>query len=528
MVSLNTNSSITGATVGVLTTLLVVMGCGSPKGSAPDKDVAAPPPTGTLAVTATVSGTAGAQTPPLASGDPAANEAPKEIPTLVLERFKTATFNPDKVYAIDGAVVVVFETFKEDLGVIKLGRVVGDTIEPFGRVGSKFSATGGRGVTNVGGYYPDGVDVYTRDMGGRIYAPGVYAATGKGKDLGFGGAGGGARIDGVARVGETTLLSGWDQFAGLWALELYRGPPHKIVRKTRTEMKCLPPGDEAFMWMGSKPTVAVDPRVFSATRAGTILSLGQLCRREGTGDLTPVAEIWTGNDEKSRIEDLSSVMGKSTGFGWGFGAFLGKGDEMWYGAAESEYVSSGPLLHYKDGHFEMVAPPGKQIVNMTAAPSGELYVSDGETLFRRDDGKWTPIARFDWPRAFETFAVYEGTVWVSTNDQVFRLKPGRGVEPRDDCPSPFVYLQDVKPERAAKERYPNTTAAIASFPEAADLSFQAFTEGNRPRIGVSVKSNAQGKALIEHLRPLLPDISPKLVCYAPDKPRKIPIPAKKK
>ncbi len=511
------------AVCGVATALVV--GCGSPKGSAPDKDVSPPPQTDTP--TTTASGTAGARAPALASGDPAPSDAPAEIPTLVLERFKTAMFNPDEVFAIDGAVVVVIETFKPPWG-ITLGRVVGDTVEPFGSRINNLSPAGGDIVTDVRGYYPDGVDVYTQNNGGRIASPAITPATGKATPHVYGGAGGAAIIHGVARVGESSILSGWAQFQSSSGLERYRGPAHKLVRQTQTQVGCLPASEEDMgMWFGHPSLVALDPRIFGATRAGTILSVGRLCPRPGKTSVTAGAEIWTGNEEKSRIEDLSSVMDVGS-FYWAERDFQGKGDEMWYGGQELEYTAIRPLLHYKDGHFERVNPPGKHIVNIAAAPSGELYISDGETLFRRDEGKWTPIARFDWPRTFETFAVYEGAFWASTNKQVFRLKPGKGVEPRDDCPSPFVYIKDVDPERAWKERYPNTAAAIGSFPEAADLAFLAFTVAERPRIGVSVKSNAQGKALIEHLRPLLPDTSPRLVCFAPDKPRKIGIPANKK
>lgn len=483
-----------------VTLALSATGCGAPKGSAPDKDVPPPPPT--AARTATPSGTAGVQTPALASGRPEEPAAPKEIPLLVPERFKTEKINPDLVYAIDGAVIVVYDR-------LHLGRVAGETIEPIGG-----SESLGAVVAGVGGSYPDAVDLYTVDGGGRVVDAKIIPITGKGTFRELGSAGGAARIHGVARVGQSSILSGWAQFTG-WTLETIRGPARKIVPQGPAQAGCLPFSiDEKTYWFGNAPS-AVVPMAFGATRAGTILSVGSLCRRPGKDELRLAAEIWTGDDPKSRIEELP---GKGDIYGY-MQALRGKGDEMWF---------FDPLLHYKDGHFESVDLPGKRKENIAAAPSGELYVNDGETLFRRDEGKWTPVARLDWPRKFETFAVYEGEFWVSVNKQVFRLRPGEGVRARDDCPSPFVYLRDAASDRPWKEKYPDTAAAIASFPEASDVTFVAFDVADRPRIGVSVKSNVQGKALIEHLRPLLPDTSPRLVCFAPDKPRKIAIPADKK
>ncbi|MFO0588374.1 MAG: hypothetical protein U0441_12570 [Polyangiaceae bacterium] len=500
---------------------LLAIGCGSSKGSAPDKDIPAAAQTGTSTVTG--SGTAGAQAPPLASGEPAAPEGPKEIPTFVLERFKTATFNPDMVFVIDGAVVVALEQRYKG---IQLGRVVGDNVEPFGGVISN-TEDGGRNITDVGGSYPDGVDLYTSNWGHRADTPAVTPITGKGTPGIYPGSPGLAAILGVARVGQTSILCIYDYYPNLSRLDTFRGPPHRLDRQTPAQAGCPPyAGNE---WIPGFPApVAIHPMVFGATRAGTILSVGMLCRLpEGKDKATLGAEIWTGDDPKSKIVDLSSIMET---LNRSVRALLGKGDEMWFGSRANEYQDEQerPLLHYKDGHFERVDPPGKRIANIAAAPSGELYVSDGRTIFRRDEGKWTPVARLDWPRTFDNFGVYEGEFWASTNRQVFRLRPGKGVEPRDDCPSPFVYIQDVKPERAATERYPNTAAAIASFPEAADVTFLAFTVADRPSIGVTVKSNAQGKALIEHLRPLLPDTSPRLLCYAPEKPRKLKLPAKTK
>lgn len=83
-------------------------------------------------------------------------------------------------------------------------------------------------------------------------------------------------------------------------------------------------------------------------------------------------------------------------------------------------------------------------------------------------------------------------------------------------------------DRAATNNHPKTRESLSTFPELSDVEMLAFDEAGQPRLGVSVKSKAQGEALIAHLRPSMKDDLLRLVCYAPVKPRKIAVKAAKK
>lgn len=283
---------------------------------------------------------------------------------------------------------------------------------------------------------------------------------------------------------------------------------------------------EMAMYSQGVANVAVQPSMFGASRAGTIVSIGYQCRGEGKRGV-PAAEIW-GSDGKSRVVKLPV---SEEDFGW-LGArklFRGKGDELWFSTDPEDDKRAPVLIHYKDGAFEKVEGPGGRIQTITTAPTGELYASDGEVLHRRDEAGWTPVARLDWPRSFHVLAFHEGTFWGAMDQTVYRLKPGVGPAAREGCATPLVYITDVEPNTAGTSKHPKTVEALSTFPEAKDIELLVFRAADRPRLGVAVKSNAQGRSVIEHLRPLLTDVQPRLLCHAPERPRKILVkPAKPK
>ncbi|HRI71137.1 MAG TPA: hypothetical protein PK156_43190 [Polyangium sp.] len=107
------------------------------------------------------------------------------------------------------------------------------------------------------------------------------------------------------------------------------------------------------------------------------------------------------------------------------------------------------------------------------------------------------------------------------------MREGKSIDMHDGCTSPFVHLYDVSSENKPDFTFPTTRKALASFPEVADIGLVEFYQDRR-RLGITVKSKAQGEAIIAHIKNTMPKENPRLICYQPEKPRVIDIQAKGK
>jgi hypothetical protein len=313
------------------------------------------------------------------------------------------------------------------------------------------------------------------------------------------------QIFGVARLGETTLVA--SRTHGGVEFTAVRGI---VGRKPQTpEQAGCKEGE--ISTPGSLP--AVTPTGLESTPEGSLVSIGTLCEKRGVA-----AEVWDKNG-KSRIIDLSRWWKKLP---YKLTLLKGDGDELW---AYSDRWA--PVLHYQNGTFEAVPTLEWPIQDVFVSTRGVLHANDGTMLFRYEGGKWTPIGQLAKPQTFSTIAMDEkGTIWVGGGS---RLRPGSdAVGTREACKTHFVHLYEVSWKNDNKFTYPATRKALSSFPEVADLGLVEFGERYDRRLGLTVKSKAQGEAVMVHLKETMKDEAPMLACFEPGKDaRKIDINAKK-
>jgi hypothetical protein len=248
-----------------------------------------------------------------------------------------------------------------------------------------------------------------------------------------------------------------------------------------------------------------------------MVTIGDPCAGRG-----PAAEIWD-TQGKSRIVGLGGLLS------WAGRTLLlqGDGDELW---ASSDPWH--PVLRFREGAFEAVpdlgSPIRSPIRNLFVSPRGVLHASDGRTVQRLDASGWTPVAILPPGRVFEQMVMDEqDTIWASSarirldeqgiqagvsSEGVLRLRPGPAAAAPSGCATPFVYLYAASWKNGTTYTYPTTRKALSSFPEAGALGLVEFYDGVR-RLGVTVKSAAQGDALIAHLHETMKDEDPRLFCF---------------
>jgi hypothetical protein len=435
---------------------------------------------------------------PSASAALAEREPPKkELPLLVFEPFEATKGKNIDFYAIEGALMVV-----DDL---RVGRIVDEKIEWIGSIPKGYPSLGGNRVASVEGFWPDEVNVYFTSNNGRALEPTYFPMTGKGVTLEVGG-GNSAWVYGSARVGQTTIIAGDSTFGG-HVLETMRGPKFMIQPLTPEKGGCTE--DDIKKYLPQHQNGAVDYHAISATEKGTLVTIGNLCRR----DNSPAAEVWD-LPGKSRIVELGSMI-KHLDY---FPKFLrGKGDDLW--------IDSTPILHYNGGKFETLPALDKPIRNLFVSPDGKLHATSGRAIVRFDAGEWKPIANLPWPTKFRTIAMDDkGTFWVSYGG-VSRLREAKGSEVAEGCKTPFVYLYDVSWRNDAKYNFPTTRKALSTFPAASKISLVEYYEEGR-RLGITVEDEAQGAAVVAHIQANMKDEHPEVICYAPKKPRRIDLEGK--
>jgi hypothetical protein len=441
---------------------------------------------------------------PTASAGTAAADSPKSIPTLTLEKFAPAGSEPRALYAIDGALVVVDDQ--------RVGRIVDDGIEwSTGKIPPD-GAYGRHSITSVHGRWPDAVDVLLMGLG-RAPEPKYFPLTGKGVQHREGDGGALGHINGVATVGESTVVAGFTAYSVGHRIVTVRGPGLVVKQITPAQAGCK--AGEISEIPNTPAPPAIVPRAFGATSSGTLVSIGRLCEKRGVA-----AEVWD-NPGKSRIVDLS---------GWGKGMgdsptlLKGTGDELWL------FFGGGhPILHYRSGNFEPIPVPEKPIKNVFVSAKGELHASDGGTIHRYGDGKWIPIAHLTWPTTFRALAIDDkGALWGDTSVAVYKFVEGHSVAFHDGCTTPFVYLYDISSSNAKDFTFPSTRKALSTFPGVSEIGLVEFRAEEQRRLGITVASKESGEAVLAHVKANMKDEQPRLLCYEPKEPRKVELKAKGK
>jgi hypothetical protein len=435
---------------------------------------------------------------PSASAAPDRGAAAKAIPVLAPSKFAPADSHPSALFAVEGALMVVEG--------IRVGRIAGDGIEWVGKIPKETPNLGENSIDSVHGRWPDGIGAIYRSGNGRAPQPTYFPLTGKGAShtTGHGGTTGG--INGVARVGESTLLAAYS-YTGVEIVTV-RGPG--LARKLLTPAQAGCKEGE----VREPESPAISPYAFESSPEGTLVSIGTLCDKRA-----PAAEVWD-RTGKSRVVDLGHWWKKVS---YRPRLLKGNGDELW---AFSEAWSV--VLHYRNGEFEQVPDLGRPIRNVFVSPRGQLHVSDGRTIHRQEDGKWIPIAHLATPATFHAMAMDEKeTIWAA-DGAVEKLGEAPGAAPPEGCATPFVYLYEVNPKNAKNFTFPGTQKSLSSFAEASALGLVEFEDGRARRLGVTVSSMAQGEALIAHLKDTMKDEEPRLLCYEPKAPRKIELKPKEK
>ncbi len=417
------------------------------------------------------------------------------IPTLVEEELAPEGVRPSAVFAIEGAVMAVAG--------LRVGRITEDRIDWLKRT-IPSPAKDGLGPLYVNGVYgrwPDSIGATFERVNGRISAPSYFPLTGVART--WGNSFTGWVLVGAAQVGASTIVVG--SFAG-------SGVEFETVRGT-ARRKPLTRKDAGCKENDLDP--ALDARAVSATRAGTMVTVGkQDCAGRGVG-----AEVWDVHG-KSRLVDL----GRFWKDAYRASLLPGEGDELW--AISDPWRT---VLHFREGAFEAVPDLGRPIWHAFVSSRGVLHASDGRTVYRLDAGGWTAVALLPPGRAFAQMVMDEkDTIWASfagirlnddqacnlgvTEDGIRRLRPGPAAAPPAACATPFVYLYVASHQNGKTYTYPATRKALESFPEAATLGLVEFDDGRR-RLGVTVTSMAQGAALIAHLRQTMKEEDPRLFCF---------------
>lgn len=490
--AMHTTSRFPLARAGAAALCLLAAGLGAckPKGNAtPEKE---PPPASAPSAAPTTS----------AATDPAAIII-KEIPTVAAELFAPPETHLKKVFQVEGALLVTEQ--------LRVGRVVGEGVEWVGDIPPR-GISGMNRIDSVHGRWPDRIDVVYSADEGRAPVPTYFPLTGKGNMQSFAPGGGLGIIHGVATVGESTIIAGYELETGP-VLITVRGPklPHKP--QTPTQAGCKPGEVEKFEFAHVPPAIA--PEVLGASPAGTLMTMGQLCQKRG-----PAAEVWDAAG-KSRIVDLSRLVKKVD---YASELLPGKGDELFFFAGGDD-----PILHYQNGELKPLPRLERPVQKMFVSPGGQLHASDGLTIHRYGDGKWAPVAHLAWPSRFDALVIDDKeALWAASEGRVYRLRSAASVDFKEGCATPFVYLYDVSPLNDDKFTFPATRKALATFPEVSQLGLVEVSEAGARRLGVTVASKAQGEAVIAHVKATMKDEEPRLLCYAPRSPRKIAVTPKGK
>lgn len=463
---------------------LTSIACGNKPSPTPTKDPA--PPT--------------ASSP--ASVVSAAPPVVKARTTFTMERFAPGDVSPSALFPIEGALMVGHGR--------RVGRIVDDKVEWVGEIPEGGPPFGENILQHVVGRWPDSAAAIYVSGNGRAPQPTWHPLTGKtpSHTVAPGGVG---MIEGVARLGESTVLLA--RSPGFEAeIVSVRGP--RLNRKLATDKQAGCKPGEMHKWSEDMELPAVTPRTMESTPEGTLVTLGQLCSQRA-----PTAEVWD-KAGKSRFIDLGRFWKK---LHWSPVLRRGRGDELF-----AYSTAFDPVLRYHDGDFTALPLSERPIDQIFTSPDGQLHAYDGQNILRFEEGKWSEVGRFAEPKGLRTLAVYEGTFWASAEYHVHKLRaaPSTGEAGPEACSTWFVYLYQVNDKSEPKFTFPATRKALSTFPELADLGLLDYGSDYHRHLGVRVKSRAQGEAVIAHVKANMADEDPRLFCYAPGKPRQVDLPGK--
>ncbi len=432
---------------------------------------------------------------------------PRTVPIL-----KAAEFARDEklegLFPVEGGLLVTSKT--------KVGRIEGlGSPEPkpgvawIGSIPALYPAFGPNRIVSAHGRLPDIVGVVHQNENGRIPAPTYVPFIGKGESYTVAGGGGWGHITGVAVFGESVVLSVNSHLMPSRLLAV-RGPKLPRFVTKAADYGCT--NKEVGAEVDGLKRGAVSPYAFGGSDGGTLVVVGELC-----GDRGPTAEVWDVGQERSRIVPLEKYW---RDISYSSRVLSGKGDQLW---VYSDRWS--PVLRYEKGAFTPEPLLERPIHTIFVSPDQVLHASDGSMIYRRGNDGWVPAARLEKPSEFTALALDSlGTFWGASGG-VFRLLPtGKRSEGKDECLTWFVDLYAVSYQNQKTYTYPATRQALSSFPEVADIELVEHPrQGFSRRLGITVKSREQAKAVAAHVRKTMEGENPQVFCYAPQDARKIAI-----
>lgn len=435
---------------------------------------------------------------PTASSVPEAPPPPPEPPTLGLVRmYEKELDGPAALHAVDGAWLLAVEH--------RVARVTDAGVEWVGSIPDKTPGLGDNVIDWVGGSYPDAIDVTFSTTNGRAPTPTYWPLTGEGHASTFAMGGGAGWVSGVAPVGGSVLLAGFS-FAEGHRILTVRGPKLKRTPTTLKQAGCTEKEVPPAALMPAPP--AVEPYFFGSSPDGTVFAVGSLCRERG-----PAVEIWGPDEETSKIVEIGKWVDDVDFF---TKILVGSGGAVWLVTGKES-----PILAYAKGGFSPLPKLGtKPRMSAFVSDDGALHASDGDTMFRYEDEAWRVVARHAWFTKLDAITLQKGVYWATTGGGLYSLKKRKSLAYHDGCETPFVYLYDVSPKSEPTYTFPTTRKALSTFEGAEDLTLMDFHETVR-RLGIPVPSSEVGEAVMAHIKANMKDEDPKLLCYAPEKPREI-------
>ncbi|NUP13926.1 MAG: hypothetical protein HOW73_48445 [Polyangiaceae bacterium] len=353
-------------------------------------------------------------------------------------------------------------------------------------------------MQGIAGRYPDKLGVIRESTYGRWPRPTWQPVKGNvAAAVTFAPGGGPGSVLGAVVIDDTTLIAGWDHFEG--ARIVHAGGPWKGFSVSTFEEGC---GKKSQYYRYT----AISPTVFGATRAGTAFFGGQRCDDEG-----PALEIWGAAGGKSKIFPLEGIPKDA----WFHDDFVrGNGDVAW--------VVAGDRVIEVSGGKPTILPPlgGPGRTARIFGGDGKVYAVKAGEIKSLEGGAWKLVATLPWPAEYPDMVAMDGSFWATSSAKLYELVPN--TEPEGECKTPFVFLYDVSYKSEPNYTFPTTRKALATFPDIDKLQLVDFVEGGR-RLGLVVPSKEVGEAVIAHVKGSMKDEDPRLVCYAPAKPRVVSI-----
>jgi hypothetical protein len=418
---------------------------------------------------------------PTASASASAPEAPKAPPVLSPARILEKELPEiSGVYEVSGELLVSAGR--------RVGRVNGNAVEWVAEVSGESGAFGTRFITWVGGRYPDALDGYMSFTSPRAPVPTYVPLTGKGQEIPFAGGGGGGWLNGAVWVGESLVVQGSDMFEG----------QRIIAGRGKAIQRYSVPAESQGCESNGFANAAVRSSAFGAAANGMLVAAGTHCKDEGAA-----LEVWAPNETKGKIVKLEpGLLGKSPSF-----------QKVYPAGSDGVWITSYTgILEFRNNTVKML--PELSSYSDSTISEGALYVADGLAVHRLDNGAWTKVASFNWNTSFGRNMVLHKGKFYRASVGLEEFIPTTSIEFSADCTTPFVWLYDVKSETPKGFAFPATRKALANFAERKSIALVEFA-GSTRSLGVSVPSEAVGKAVIAHLKTTMKEEKPRLLCLKP-------------